>query len=82
MNDRERMIFKQWKIAAINVRTLREDAKAYEVIKAIHEASLDIVGIQEVKRLGEGNVIITVDNTDHNLIWKGQETNRQYVWAL
>ena len=69
-------IFKQWNIATINVRTLRGDAKAFEIMKAIHDASLDIVGIQEVKRLGQGSALIQVDKTEYNLIWKGQDTKR------
>ena len=50
--------FKYWKFGTINVRTLRTDAKAYEVTKSIDEAGLLIVGLQEVKRLDYGEVDI------------------------
>ena len=72
-------IFKFWKIGTINVRTMKEDAKVLEVVKALHEASLEIVGLQEVKRLGEGNLMINAnENSAYNFYWKGHDDLRQH----
>ena len=47
---------------------MREDGKVLEVVKAIHDTSLDIVGLQEVERLGQGNIVIKPnDSTAYNL---------------
>jgi len=72
-------ITKFWKIGTINVHTMREDGKVLEVVKAIHDASLDIVGLQEGKRLGQGNIVVKPsDNTAYNLYWKGRNDLRQH----
>jgi len=60
---------------------LWEYIKTYEVVKAIHNASLDIVRIQEVKRLGESNTFIKVEETEHRVIAKEIKLKKSLVWA-
>ena len=57
--------------------TLRTDAKAYEVAKSIDNASFLICGLQEVRRLSNGEVDIDLPNSSYKLIWNGDNITRQ-----
>ena len=59
------------------MKTLRTDAKAYEVAKSTDNASLLICGPQEVRRLSHGEVDIGLPNSSYKLIWNGDNINRQ-----
>ena len=72
-------IFKFWKIGTINARTMKDNGKVLEVIKSINNAKLDIVGVQETKRIGDGKIKVNVDNrTQYNFYWKGYNNMRQH----
>ena len=68
---------KYWKCGTINVKTLRTDAKAYEVAKSADNASLLICGLQEIRRLSHGEVDIDLPNSSYKFIWNGDNMNRQ-----
>ena len=45
----------------------------------IQEASIDIVGLQEVKRLDQGHITVKAeDGTAYNVYWKGRIKLRQH----
>ena len=68
---------KYWKFGSINVRTMKDDGKAFEVTRAIHEANLDIVGLQEIKRLQYGEATIQVKEAKYQLYWQGHSHKRE-----
>lgn len=68
--------YRHWKFATINVQTLREDGKAYEVVKAVHNANLDVVGLQEVKRLNYGEATFNISGDKYQLFWQGPKVKR------
>lgn len=68
--------YRLWRFGTINVQTLREDSKAYEVTKAIHDANIEIVGLQEVKRLEYGETVIKIADDTYRLFWQGHKEKR------
>ena len=56
---------------------MKDDGKAFEVTRAIHEANLDIVGLQEVKRLQYEEATIQVKEAKYQLYWQGHSHKRE-----
>ena len=56
---------------------MKDDGKAFEVTRAIHEANLDIVGLQEVKRLQYGEATIQVKEAKYQLYWQEHSHKRE-----
>ena len=73
-NNRTR---KYWKFGKINLRTLKDNAKAYKITKVIHKVQLYGVGLQEVGRLQYGEAFIQVDQTKYQLFWQGHQHKRE-----
>ena len=58
-------LFRQWKIGQINIRIGREDWRLEEAIRQMDRAKLSICAMQEVRRLGTGDVAFKVGKQDY-----------------
>ena len=62
------------RIAKINVRTLQDDLKLALIVKAARDLNIDILALQEVRRIGNG--VLTFDDPSlrgWQLIWSGHK---------
>ena len=71
------------RIATINVRTCQEDLKLAQVIKAASQLSIDILAIQEARRLHNGHVVLKDDSIfGWQLVWSGHKRKHQHGVAI
>jgi len=63
--------FHQWKIGTINITTGSDDWRLEEAVRQIHRSGLSICALQEVRRLRQDNVTITIDNQKYDVHWVG-----------
>ena len=71
------------KTATINVRTLQDDIKLACIIKAAQDLQIDILCMQETRRLGFGSISFQ-DESLHGwqLIWSGMKRKKMYGVAI
>ena len=65
------------KICTYNARTLSSDEKIHELQEELDKIKWDVVGISEVRRLGENK--IQLHKSDHTYYWKGGDTRNNGV---
>ena len=72
----------QWSIGTINIRTGKDDEKLESVVRQINKARLSICGLQEVRRLKTGSVLIKCEDNDetstYEVHWSGKSVKRQH----
>ena len=66
--------FHNWKLGQINIQSCSDDFRLDEMIKDCKAANLDIVCIQEMRRLGEGSVC----HEGYNVYWSGMKAKHIY----
>jgi len=66
--------YHKWKIGQINVQTCSDDLKLYFVLQECSRANLDVVCIQEVRRLNTGSV----SHAGYSFYWNGLKRFRKH----
>ena len=71
------------KVATINVRTCKDDMKLAEIVKTASQLKLDVLAMQETRRLSSG-ITTFVDKSIYGwqLIWSGHKRKRQHGVAI
>lgn len=64
------------KLGTINVRTGKEDQKLEQIIREIRKANLTICGLQEVRRIKTGSVLIQNEGNKYEIYWSGHSLKR------
>ena len=69
---------RQWNLhlGAYNVRTLASEGRLEELLEEIEEIKWDIIGMSEVRRVGEE--FITLNNSGHVLCYRGLDSEKKY----
>ena len=71
------------RIATINVRTCQEDLKLAQVVKAASQLNIDILAIQEARRLYRGYVTLKDKSIfGWQLVWSGHKRKHQHGVAI
>ena len=71
-NNNERTYINGIRVATINVRTVQDDFKLATVIKETSKLGIDILALQEVRRVGFGYAIFDDDSIKGwRFIWNG-----------
>ena len=67
------------KIATINVRTLQDDIKLASVVKAAQDLQIDVLAMQETRRLGYDTILFQ-DESLHgwHFIWSGMKKKKMF----
>ena len=74
---------KNIRVATINVRTCQGDLKLVEVIKAASQLNLDVLAMQETRRISSGVITLKDDSINGwQLIWSGHKRKRQHGVAI
>ena len=65
--------FQEWRMGTVNIETGREDWRLEEAVRQVHRSKCIFTGIQEVRRLGQGNSIVEVPDRDqaYEVHWSG-----------
>ena len=67
------------RIATINVRTCREDIKLAQVVKAASQLNIDVLAIQEARRIHHGHVTLEDDSLfGWQLVWSGHKRKHRH----
>ena len=71
------------RIATINVRTCQDDMKLADIVKAASDLNLDVLAIQEARRLGKGDDFTFGDGSlsGWQLTWSGHRRKREHGLA-
>ena len=81
--------FQWWQYGTINVSTCSDDDRLEYAVKSMAEAQLTICGMQEVRRLGDGNKMVkaevpdksdksgkTMKTVEYEVYWSGKQKVR------
>lgn len=68
----------KWKAGQINIQTCSDDFRLHDTIDQCEKANLDIVCIQEFRRLGEGSL----SYKGYDIYWTGKKYARQHDVAI
>ena len=77
--SRNQPVFKNIRIATINVRTLQDDIKLVTCIQTAAACGMDIISMQEVKRTGTG--LTTFDDSSlkgWQFVWGGHKRKKEH----
>ncbi len=71
------------RIATINVRTCQDDLKLASIVKAARDLKIDILAMQEMRRISYGSIIFDDDSIkDWQMVWSGHKRKREHGVAI